>query len=316
MTISVITPSFQQGQFIEKTIQSVFNQQISNANFGIEYFVIDGGSTDQTLAILQKYQHRLSWISEPDEGQSHAVNKGLAMSTGEIIAWINSDDIYYPRTFERVLSFFEANPEVVVVYGQADWIDETDAVIDSYPTQPWNYRQLTKECYLCQPAVFFRRSVMERFGSLESRLQYCMDYELWLRYGKAVPFAYLPTKLAGSRVYASNKTFGHRLAAHQEANCMLKARLGYSTRHWIFEYSKLQLSSDDLIEERSFVFLGKLMILSAINCWKFNRNAVVIVVFKVVVDQMLVGALRPRPQAKPAIENIVLSKTPADEDLS
>ena len=308
MTISVITPSFQQGRFIERTIKSVFNQQKNNAAYDIEYIVIDGGSTDQTLAILQKYEHRLSWISEPDEGQAYAVNKGLAMSTGEIIAWINSDDVYYPQAFEQVFSFFKTNPQVAVVYGQADWIDETDNVIAPYPTRPWSYNQLTKECYLCQPAVFFRRSVVERLGGLESRLQYCMDYELWLRYGQAFPFSYLLTKLAGSRMYATNKTLGCRLAAHKEANYMLRSRLGYSTRHWIFEYSKLQLNSDNSVKETAFSLVVRLLILSAKNCCKFNKNALIVVVLKVMIDQMPGGRFWMRSHSRPVIEDIILKQ--------
>ena len=176
MTISVITPSFQQGRFIERTIQSVLNQEGND----FEHFVVDGGSSDETLNILKKYEHCLTWISESDDGQAHAIDKGLAMSTGEIIAWINSDDIYYPHAFKQISSLFEANPDIAVVYGQADWIDEADEIIASYPTRSWDYNQLTRECYLCQPAVFFRRSLVDRLGGLNPSLQYCMDYELWL----------------------------------------------------------------------------------------------------------------------------------------
>jgi len=296
MTISVITPSFQQGRFIERTIQSVLSQSNNGIGRDIEYFVIDGGSKDGTLAILQQYEHSLTWISEPDEGQAHAVNKGLALSTGEIIAWINSDDIYYPHAFSQVVSYFEENSEVCVAYGQADWIDEADNVIGAYPVRPWDYGELKKECYLCQPAVFFRRSMVERFGSLESELHYCMDYELWLRYGQKVQFSYLPTKLAGSRMYATNKTMSCRVAAHRETNYMLKAQLGYSTRHWIYEYSKLQLSSSSSLQETDSAFVAKLLILSAINCWKFNRNALIIVMLKVIADRMLARRSEARSQ--------------------
>ncbi len=236
LTVSAITPSYEQGQFIERTIKSVVAQDVASFN----YVVCDGGSTDETLAILEKYGGSLRWISEPDQGQADAVNKGMAMTSGDIIAWINSDDIYYPQAFKQVLAFFEEHPDIAGVYGQADWIDEFDNVIAPYPTKPWSYRQLTKECYLCQPAVFFRRTLIEELGDLNAQLQYCMDYELWLRYGQKYPFAYLPVKLAGSRLYASNKTFGGRLAAHREANDMLKEKLGYSTQKWIFGYSKLQ----------------------------------------------------------------------------
>ncbi|EKV01770.1 glycosyl transferase [Leptolyngbya sp. PCC 7375] len=303
-TFSVITPSFQQGNFIERTICSVLDQDCKD----IEYFVLDGGSTDKTVSVLKRYSRHLTWVSEPDDGQAHAVNKGLAMSTGEIIAWINSDDIYYPHAFEQVSLLFEANPDVAVVYGQADWIDQADNIIAPYPTRSWDYGQLTKECYLCQPAVFFRRSVAERLGGLDPSLQYCMDYELWLRYGQMIPFSYLPVNLAGSRIYPTNKTFGSRLAAHREANEMLCARLGHSTRHWIFEYSKLQLESDSKAQKTDLIFAFKLFVLAIKNCWSFNKRATAIVCLKVILDQLFRQHFWLRSQPKINIENVILDQ--------
>ena len=301
MMISAITPSFQQGRFIERTIQSVLRQKAGV----FEYFDIDGVSTDKTLSILAKYEDSLSWVSEPDDGQAHAVNKGLAKSNGEIIAWINSDDIYYPEAFEQVILFFETNPDISIVYGQADWIDEADNIIASYPTRPWNYARLTKECYLCQPSVFFRRSLVEHFGDLNTGLQYCMDYELWLRYGQMNQFAYLPVKLAGSRIYPTNKTFGSRLAAHREANEMLYEKFGYSTRHWIFNYSKLQLENDSKLGYSDLLFTVKLLTYSLKNCWQFNRQAVVVVFLKVVLYQFESHWAWSRSQSQFDVENAI-----------
>jgi glycosyltransferase involved in cell wall biosynthesis len=303
-SISVITPSFQQGKFIERTVQSVINQQI----VGIEYLVCDGGSEDETLSILQKYSDVLSWISEPDKGQADAVNKGLAMTQGDIIAWINSDDIYYPQALKRILDFFETNPRISVVYGQADWIDEFDNVIAPYPIRSWNYTELTKECYLCQPAVFFRRSLIERLGNLNIDLQYCMDYELWLRYGQTVSFAYLPVKLAGSRLYASNKTFAGRLAAHHEANYMLKETLGYSTQHWIFEYSKLQVEDSVGSDAANFIVVIKLLICAINNCWHLNKKAMPIVILKLLLYHFSITNLLSKPSQQLNIESIVLKQ--------
>ena len=312
LTFSVITPSYQQGQFIERTIKSVIAQDIAS----IDYVVCDGGSKDNTLKILEKYSDSLRWISEPDEGQSHAVNKGLAMTRGDIIAWINSDDIYYPQAFQQVLSFFESNPSTLGVYGEADWIDPFDSVIAPYPTQPWSYQTLTKECYLCQPSVFFRRSLVERLGALNAELQYCMDYELWLRYGQTNPFAYLPVKLAGSRIYPTNKTFGGRLAAHREANEMLYEKFGYSTRHWIFNYSRLQLENDSKLVYSDLLFTVKLLTYSLKNCWQFNRQAVVVVFLKVILYQL--GSYRIFSRSHPQfdVETTVQKSHVKHEDLS
>lgn len=304
MLISVITPSFQQDRFIERTIKSVLNQ----APVDFEYFIYDALSTDKTTSILTKYKHCISWFSEPDNGQAHAVNKGLAKSTGDIIAWINSDDIYYPGAFRQVLSFFEHNPNVSGLYGQADWLDEDDNVIATYPTQAWDYKQLTRECYLCQPAVFFRRSLVDRLGDLDVGLKYCMDYELWLRYGRTNPFVYLPIKLAGSRIYPENKTFSNQLTAHHETNGMLLEKIGYSTRHWIFKYSKLQVEGDTQIDKSDLKFTLKFIEVAIEKSCKFNKKAVLIVLLKVIFYDLKRRMEWMRSHSDFDVENTILEQ--------
>ena len=315
-SFSVITPSYQQGCFIEKTIQSV----ISQSDVSVDYVVCDGGSQDETISILKRYRPHLRWLSESDRGQADAVNKGLSMTKGDIIAWINSDDIYYPNAFKVVSAFFEDNPNVLAVYGQADWIDECDRVIATYPTKPWYYQQLKKECYLCQPAVFFRRRLVDQLGNLDDKLEYCMDYELWLRYGRQNLFAYLPVKLAGSRIYASNKTIGGRLAAHREANYMLKNKLGYSTQKWIFGYSKLQVEDNTGISADVsagsmrlwLIFSTRFLGAAIANCWQLNRQAMPVVLLKVFIYQLAMNSRLLELRRSPDIEKIV-SNQPQQE---
>jgi glycosyltransferase involved in cell wall biosynthesis len=233
LTLTIVTPSFNQGTFIERTIDSVLRQRPT----GLEYVICDGGSTDMTPEILRRYAQNLRFVSEADGGQADAVNKALRMTTGDVIGWVNSDDIYYPGALAAVLDFFSTHPNVDVVYGDANHIDEKDRVLESYYTEDWNYERLKDVCFICQPTVFFRRSVVERYGDLNATLRYCMDYEYWLRIGRKTPFVRLPVTLAGSRMYATNKTLGSRVAVHTEINDMLLATLGEVPTRWLYNYA-------------------------------------------------------------------------------
>ena len=133
-SLSIITPSLNQSRFIERTIRSVLSQDVP----GIEYVICDGGSTDGTLEILRRFDSQIDWCSEPDGGQADAVNKGILRTSGEVIGWLNSDDIYYPRMLEKVCAFFDSNSEIDVIYGQANHINEDDSLIAPYPTELWN----------------------------------------------------------------------------------------------------------------------------------------------------------------------------------
>jgi len=232
--VSIVTPSFNQGKFIRRTIESVLGQDYPHVDFR----VVDGGSTDETLEILRGYGDRFPWVSEKDRGQTHAINKGLAQAKGQIIGWLNSDDLYYPGALAAVVAYFQAHPEVDVVYGEADHVDLEDRAFEPYPTEDWDLDALAQRSFICQPAPFFRRRTVERFGALDDALQYCMDYELWLRWGRAgARFARLPVKLAGSRLYADNKTLGARVKVHAEINDMLKKTLGRVPERWLFNYA-------------------------------------------------------------------------------
>jgi glycosyltransferase involved in cell wall biosynthesis len=235
--VSVITPSYNQGRFIERTIASVLSQRFPGP---LEYLVMDGGSTDNTVSILRQHAAALQWVSEPDRGQAHAVNKGLARATGDIIGWLNSDDVYYPGAIAAACEAFDSHPNADLVYGDADHIDTRDAIIEPYPTEAWDPARLSETCYLCQPAVFLRKHVVERFGSLTETLQYCMDYDYWLRLAAGdARFFWLRRKLAGSRLYPENKTIGSRIKAHNEINNVLRRHLGRVPDQRIYIYAEI-----------------------------------------------------------------------------
>src|ERR1700722_3868709 len=181
--VSIVTACYNAAQFIEETMESVLAQDYPR----IEYIVMDGGSTDETVDILARYESRFpshikySWISEKDNGAGDAVNRGFARSSGEIFAYLHADDILLAGAISAAVRAFEENPQADVVYGGAFWIDEAGARIGPYPTRDFDRDLLAQECFICQPASFIRRSAFENSGGLDPALQSAFDYELWMR---------------------------------------------------------------------------------------------------------------------------------------
>jgi len=267
--ISIVTPSFNHGQFIERTILSVLEQDARE----LEYIIYDGGSTDNTIAVLRRYENDLYWASEADGGQADAVNKGFAKARGELLGWLNSDDVYCRGALQTVLNYSADHPEVDVIYGDANHIDVHGAVIEPYPTQDWDFETLQTGCFLCQPAVFIRRRVIDRFGMLDTQMQYCMDYEFWLRLGlKGAKFGHVPRVLAGSRLHPHNKTIGSRVKVHAEINYMLRGLLGKVPDKWIYNYAHAVLDARGWrrADRRSFALAVSLLSLGASIRW--NRT--------------------------------------------
>lgn len=203
--VSIITPSFNQDKFIEYAILSVKNQCYTN----IEHIIVDGESTDNTLDIIRKYEgkYNLQWISEPDQGQSDAINKGFKMAKGVIIGWINSDDAYFSNhTISMVVNFFNNNTEAKVAYGDIALINEKNEVIRLSPVMLFlGHEALKIHQTPSQPAVFFRRSIIDKY-SLDVNLIYSMDYDFWLKVGKEHKFHYIKGLLSCFRIHNSSKS--------------------------------------------------------------------------------------------------------------
>jgi len=206
--ISIVTPSYNRAALIEGTIRSVLSQKYSN----VEYVVIDGGSQDNTVDILRAYASDIAfWASEPDEGQADAINKGFRHTTGEILAWINSDDQYADGALQAVARSFLQDPTIDILYGACDLIDERGAYLCTYRTPSFNHVLELGSNRLLQPATFFRRRVFDSVGGLNPALHYSFDYDFWLRASmRRFKFASHPgAALARFRLWNHSKTGSH-----------------------------------------------------------------------------------------------------------
>lgn len=203
--VSIVTPSYNQGKFIEYSILSVKNQSYPN----IEHIIIDGGSTDDTIDVIKKFEgeYNLHWISEIDRGQSDAINKGFKMAKGEIIGWINSDDAYLSRsTISEVVKFFNNNPEAKIVYGDTVLINAENEIIRLNPVLLFlGHESLKIHRTPHQPAVFFRRNIIDKY-SLDVDLTYCMDLDLWLKIENEYKFYCINKTLSCFRLHDCSKS--------------------------------------------------------------------------------------------------------------
>jgi glycosyltransferase involved in cell wall biosynthesis len=202
--VSVITPSFNHARFIETTMRSVLMQDYPR----IEYLVVDGGSSDGTVDIIQKYAGKLAWwVSEKDRGQTDAINKGFAHAKGEYLAWLNSDDTYEPGAVSSAINYLQEHPEVGMVYGECNFIDEHGNVIGKFSSAQTDYRLLRQGyVHIPQQTMFFRRELWEKVGPLDPTFYFAMDYDLWTRIAARSEIKYVPQTWANFRLHTLGKT--------------------------------------------------------------------------------------------------------------
>jgi len=206
--VSIITPSYNQAQFLEATIRSVLDQDYAN----IEYIICDGGSTDGSVDIIRKYADRLSWwCSERDGGQSDAINKGMQRATGSIVGWLNSDDALLPGCISTVVAAFGEHPDAGLIFGGLEIIDEAGNGVGSFDSRPYTFaNQLTHRMVIPQPSSFWRSDVARTVGPVRRDLHFTMDFEYWIRIGRRYPVVQIPATLAQFRVSRENKGTAQR----------------------------------------------------------------------------------------------------------
>lgn len=233
MKFSIITPSLNQAEFIEDTILSVLDQNYSD----FEHIIIDGGSTDGTLDILKKYPH-LKWISEKDSGQSNAINKGFKMASGEILAWINSDDFYQPGIFEGLNNYFEETPDCNILYGDITFIGKNKNVLDVVTGACISYKNLLNNPDIVrQPSTFWRRGVIKKYGLIREEYHVVMDFDFFLRIAKKNKFHYINKNISFFRHYEENKTLSLRKKQLSEICTVLYRNgdyIGFKTIKYLF----------------------------------------------------------------------------------
>ena len=231
--VSIITPSFQQAAYLRACIESVLSQDYSS----LDYLVVDGGSSDGSVEILRSYGDRLRWQSAPDDGQADAINAGLRQTTGEIVGFLNSDDLLQPDAVASAVKALLDHPGVDVVYGRASVIDSAGQSLRAFPTRAFDPDIFVQHCFISQPASFWRRSLHDRFGGFSTKFDHTLDYEFWIRVMRGgAKFLFVDEEWAAAREHAEAKSQQLRGEIFRQIRDLQLRHLGYCGRNWWEQY--------------------------------------------------------------------------------
>jgi GT2 family glycosyltransferase len=230
MTIAMAIPSLDQGRFLGEALASVLDQ----TGVDVRVAVVDGGSRDDSLAVIRRFERRLAyWRSNADRGQAAAINEGIArLGPVDYVGWLNADDLLLPQGLSRMAAHLDAHPECVAVFGRASIVDEHGSVIGEFPTRPFTRRALARTSIICQPASLMRRQDWDAVGGLDETLRMCLDYDLWWRLSKRGAIGFLPELVACSRDHEATKTRTDQDRLYEEAFAVLHRHLGHVPWRW------------------------------------------------------------------------------------
>jgi glycosyltransferase involved in cell wall biosynthesis len=234
--VSIVTPCLNAARFLEEAMESVLSQDYPR----IEYIVMDGGSTDGTLEILeravQRYAGRLRFVTAPDRGAADAINRGFGLCHGRIFTYLSADDVYLPGAVSIAVQALSEHPEAAGVYGDAWWIDDAGSRIAPYPVRDFDRALLARECFICQPASFLRREAFENVGGMDPEWNLTFDYELWIRMARTYELRRIEGTLALSRMHRANLSLGQRQKVFRQTFRILHRHYGYVPFQWIYAY--------------------------------------------------------------------------------
>jgi glycosyltransferase involved in cell wall biosynthesis len=266
--VSIVTPSYNMARYLPETIDSVLAQDYPR----IEHIVMDGGSTDGSIDVLERYRGRLTYSSGRDRGASDAVYQGFRRASGDILLWLNADDTLVPGAVRAAVEAFAVRPDADVIYGEGWWIDESGERISRYPSLPFDARTLARDCFICQPAAYLRASSYRRC-ELDPAAAWSFDYDLWIRMTKAgMRFEFVPgLYLANSRLHRGSATIYDRRRVFDNSMALLKRHYGYIPLPWIVDYTAFRLDGRDQFFEPLQLSVWKYLASLPVGLWHNPR---------------------------------------------
>lgn len=265
--LSLVVPNLNMGSFLGEALESILVQNYP----ALDLVVRDGGSTDGSASVAASFGSRVRWISQPDGGPAEALRNGFAEAAGEVLGWLNADDLLEPGSLDALTRALDEHPAAAAAFGEADFIGLDGVRTGSYPVRPGAREELDRNCFICQPACLFRASAYRAAGGLDPRWNCSFDYDLWIRLARRGPFVYVPLLCARQRMHAGAKTLRQRRQVFQEGIALLRRHFGYVPFEWVHSYVNHRLDGRDQVFEPMRDARWRHALSVPLGCW-YNRR--------------------------------------------